>query len=188
MFIFEKTYIKMKILNALKLLFVTVSILSQFYIYAGDTLNLPQHNFYLSISEIIYKKNIQTFEITIRFFSDDFEKTMLHYDNKPLFNKEGIVLDNANNSISRYLSEHFEIFDEKGKKIDYEFIGWEADNEVSWCYLEAHHRRFEYLKVKNKLMTEMFRSQKNLVYLKYNNKETSVLLDKNTIVGTLKFE
>ncbi len=177
----------MSLLNSLKFLFISI-LLSQAYLYAGDTLYFPQHNFYLSISEIIYKKDIQTFEISIRFFSDDFEKTMINYDNTQIFTKEGSVSSDANNSILSYLKKHFNLFDEKGKKIEYEFIGWETEKEVSWCYLEAHHRKFEYLKVKNNFMTEMFRSQKNLVYLKYNEKETSALLDKETISAILKFE
>ncbi len=177
----------MSLLNSLKFLFFSI-LLGQSYLYAGDTLYIPQHNFYLSISEIIYKKDIQTFEISIRFFSDDFEKTMLNYDNTQIFTKEGAVSTKANNSISGYLKKHFAIFNEKGKKIEYEFIGWETEKEVSWCYLEAHQRKFEYLSVTNDFMTEMFRSQKNLVYLKYNEKETSVLLDKETISAILKFE
>ncbi|MCF6241504.1 MAG: hypothetical protein L3J74_09195 [Bacteroidales bacterium] len=177
----------MRQLNTLKFLFAVV-FFSQLNLYAKDTLNLPQHNFYLSISEIIYKKEIQTFEISIRFFSDDFEKTILNYNNTRIFNVDGEILKSANSSISSYLKKHFYIFDEKGKEIEYEFIGWETEKEVSWCYLEAHHRKFEYLKVKNDFMTEMFRSQKNLVYLKFDKKETSVLLDKKKTIGLLTLE
>ena len=177
----------MSLLNTLKFLFATV-FLSPVSLHAEDTLFLPQHNFYLSISEIIYKKDIQTFEISIRFFSDDFEKTMLNYNRTQIFDAGGTVLTSANSSISGYFKKHFAIYDERGKEIEYVFLGWETEKEVSWCYLEAHHRKFEYLSVKNDFMTEIFNSQKNLVYLKFGKKETSVLLDKKKTVGFLKFE
>ncbi len=148
----------------------------------------PKHNFYLSISEIIYKPGLQVFEISIRFFSDDFEKTILNYDNTRIFDQEGNALQSANAAIEAYLKEHFILFDDKGKKIDYFLIGWETEKEVSWCYLEAKHKKFKYLKVKNNLLTEMFISQKNLVYLKSGEKETSVLLDRKTISETLQFD
>ncbi len=177
----------MSLLNTLKFLFATV-FLSPVSLHAEDTLFLPQHNFYLSISEIIYKKDIQTFEISIRFFSDDFEKTMLNYNRTQIFDAAGTVLTSANSSIADYFKKHFVVYDERGKEIEYVFLGWETEKEVSWCYLEAHHRKFEYLSVKNDFMTEIFNSQKNLVYLKFGKKETSVLLDKKKTVGFLKFE
>lgn len=185
--IFEETNIKkMRFLNSLKILLAIF--IGSGSLHAEDTLFLAQHNFYLSISEIIYKKNIQTFEISVRFFSDDFEKSILNHNGTHIFDSSGAVLENSNKSIYEYIQAHFELYDERGKKINYVFIGWETEKEVSWCYLEAHHRKFDYLKVKNDFMTEIFRSQKNLVYLKYGKKETSVLLDKKKTLGFLKFE
>ena len=165
-------------------------ILMILFVFGGNLISgiSPKHNFYLSISEIIYKSDKHTFEISIRFFSDDFEKTILNYNGTRIFDKEGNELRSANSSIASYLNEHFELYDDKDKKIECDFIGWETEKEVSWCYLEANHKKFKNLKVKNNLMTEMFISQKNLVYLKFEKNETSILLDRKNTAGILSFD
>ena len=120
----------------------------------------PAHNFYLSISEIVYKKDNQTFEISIRFFSDDLEKAILNATNTEIFDKEGNIIPASSKDIYNYLKKHFFIYDNRGKIIECDFIGWETENDISWCYLEAHHRKFEYLKVTNNLLIEMFFSRR----------------------------
>ena len=84
-----------------------------------------------------------------------------------------------------YLKNNFFIYDKKGLKIDYDFIGWKIDKEHCWCFVEAKYEQFGKLKVKNSLLTELFAAQKNLVCLKSGNKETSVLLDKKNKIGEL---
>jgi len=148
----------------------------------------PKHDFYLSICEIIYKEDKGMLEISFRFFSDDFEKAIANYNNTATFTKSGIKAKKSDEHIYKYLKEHFLIFDSKNQIIDYKFIGWEIEKELCWCYVEAKSKGFNQLKLKNNLLTEMFARQKNLVYLKSGNKETSIILDKDNKTGVLTLE
>jgi len=163
-----------------------------FFFYNSNSVNqttaAPKHDFYLSICEIIHKKDSQTLEITFRFFSDDLEKIVFNYDHTKISTDFGKKAEGSDKSLFNYLKEHFSIYNKKNKEIEYEFIGWETDKEHSWCYVEAKYKQFSELKVKNNLMIELFAGQKNLVYLKSGSKETSVLLDKNKTVDVLKLE
>ena len=146
---------------------------------------MPKHDFYLSICEIIHKKESQSLQITFRFFADDLEKTILNYDHTRIVTDSWEKSKNSDKSLFNYLKNNFSIYDKKGLKIDYDFIGWEIDKEHCWCFVEAKYEQFGKLKVKNSLLTELFAAQKNLVYLKSGNKETSVLLDKKNKIGEL---
>ena len=148
----------------------------------------PNHDFYLSICEIIYKPETQSLEITFRFFSDDLEKTIFNFDQTSIYTYTGDKSSKSDTSLYNYLRKHFSIYDKDGKRIDYAFIGWEVNKETSWCYVEVKHKQISKLKVENNLLTELFKGQKNLVYFKSGNIETSVLLDKNKIIGELSLD
>lgn len=148
----------------------------------------PKHDFYLSICEIIYKQDKELLEISLRFFADDFEKAIANYNNTAIYTKSGIKTEKSDEQIYNYLKEHFLIFDSKNQIMDYEFIGWEIEKELCWCYVEAKSKSFNQLKLENNLLTEMFARQKNLVYLKSGNKETSIILDKDNKTGVLTLE
>ncbi|RLD75490.1 MAG: hypothetical protein DRJ10_15175, partial [Bacteroidetes bacterium] len=92
----------------------------------------PNHDFYLSICEIIHKKESQSLEITFRFFADDLEKTILNYDHTRIVTDSWGKSKNSDKSLFNYLKNNFSIYDKKGLKIDYEFIGWEIDKEHCW--------------------------------------------------------
>jgi len=170
-----------------KLLLILILVFSEGF-WVDQSTAKTNHDFYLSICEIIYKPDTQSLEITFRFFSDDLEKTILNFDQTSIYTKLGEKSNKSDTSIFNYLRKHFAIYDKHGKRIDYNFIGWETDKEASWCYVEVKHKKISKLKVKNTLLTELFKDQKNLVYLKSNNKESSVLLDINKITDELSLE
>jgi len=166
----------------LSVLFISTSFLS------NKSLNKPNHNFYLSICEIVCNEKNQSLEITFRFFTDDLEKAVNNYNNANIFTDTGNKKEGADKNLFNYLKKHFALYNEKNKIIGYDFIGWETNKEHIWCYLEANSLDICRLKVKNNILTELFIEQKNLVFLKSGNKESSILLDKKQQIGILTFD
>lgn len=145
----------------------------------------PKHNFYLSICEMVYKQETATLQISLRFFTDDIEKAILHYNNTSIISKLGGKTKQSAQSLFSYLKDNFSIYPDENNKAEFEFVGWEIEGGVAWCYLETKIKFLKKLKVENKLLTEIYPSQKNLVYLKSGSNETSILLDKDKIVDVL---
>jgi hypothetical protein len=154
----------------------------------GSTVVVPKHNFYLSICEIVYKKSTGTLQISLRFFTDDLEKAILNYNHVSIISKSGKKAQESDQNLFNYLKDNFSIYQNEQNKTNYNFIGWEIEEGVVWCYLEASIQPFNKLRVESKLLTEIFSSQKNLVYLKSGNNETSVLLDRSKTTDILAIE
>ncbi len=177
-----------KSLSGIFKLLLTLTLVFSNIFLAESSHALPKHNFYLSICEIVYKKESQLLEITFRFFTDDLEKAIMQYNRTQVLTNSGIKTKKSDESISQYLKEHFSVLDKKNQTIESNFIGWETEKEVSWCYVEARYKNFTKLQIQNNLLTELFAKQKNLVYLKSGNKEASILLDIDNKSGVLTLE
>ena len=153
--------------------------------YSGSIV-VPNHNFYLSICEMVFKPASSTLQISIRFFTDDLEKAILRFDGTKIITKSDHKSENSDQSLFHYLKDNFSVYKDENRRLDYRFIGWEIDKGVVWCYLEADLSHFNKLKVKSELLTELYSSQKNLIYLKAGKSETSVLLDKDKVSDFLR--
>ena len=167
---------------------LTISVFLSNTLLDSRTYALPNHNFYISICEIIYKKETKALEISFRFFIDDFEKAIHKYSNSEIFNSMGEKNAGSDKFIFNYLKDNFSMYNKNNQKIDYDFVGWESSDELCWCYVESSVKKLKSLKIYNNLLTEMFKGQKNLVYLKFKNNETSILLDIDKKNGILELE
>jgi len=140
----------------------------------------PCHDYYLSLCELVYNEKSQSLEISIRILSDDLEKAVFHFNNGRIYDPAGKKNEESNNEIAAYLLSKFSVqFDNKAASKP-EFIGWETQEGAAWCYLEIKNvSSFRSVTVHNSLLMEMFERQKNLIYLKKNNTEKSVILVKD---------
>ncbi|MCL7754238.1 DUF6702 family protein [Polaribacter sp. Z022] len=145
------------------------------------------HKYYLSLTQIEYRSELKSVQITINVFMDDIEEA-LNKDykiNLQLTTKN--ELKNNDDYFIKYLNKklHFKI-DDISKKFNY--IGKEYDGDLVYFYLEIEDiNTLNSIEITNKILTTHFPDQQNLVKSKVKKKHKSILLDAKNDKGLLKF-
>ncbi|MBR9832135.1 hypothetical protein GYB57_08320 [bacterium] len=135
------------------------------------------HKFYVSLTQINYNSKTKSIEVTLKLFTDDLELSTTN------FSKKTVKIINAEASdveIANYIKDKFSIsINNKVQVLNY--LGKEMENDVSWCYLEIKNvTDIQSIKINNRIFTEQFPDQKNLIHLNVNGVEESAVLTKNT--------
>lgn len=135
------------------------------------------HPFYVSVIDINHNEKNKSLEISVKIFTEDFEKTLNNLNQK----KINFVLqsdkDLINLYIHNYIQQKLKIFNDK-KKINMQFIGYEIQQESVWCYFEV-----EQIILPNKIdiectiLYDFTENQLNIFHLKYTGKEQSYKLN-----------
>lgn len=145
------------------------------------------HKFYVSVTEIEHVKGQQSVQIISRVFIDDFENLLRQrYD-------EDITLATENENplvdyyTQKYLNDKLRItINNKRQKFD--FLGKEYEDDIMLCYMEiVDIDSISSIEISNKILFELFSDQKNIVRLKMNNINKSLLLIKENDKGMLNF-
>jgi hypothetical protein len=145
------------------------------------------HKYYVSVTQIDYREDKRSVQITSRIFIDDLEKLLRErYD-------EGITLSSkdepktADLYIARYLKEKLKIRinNETSQLV---FIGKEYDADIVRCYLEIEDvKHIETFEVSNKVLFDVFEDQQNIVKTKINAKQKSFIFYPQKDSAVLKF-
>jgi len=118
--------------------------------------------------------------LTIRLFTDDLE-TMLH--NK--YNIDGWIGTSAEHSDSRkrleeYVNERFSIAVNDGEKIVLVTDSMTIVEDSMWFYIKGVAKQaIRRIEVNNRLLTDFFEKQNNLVIINTGKNETGRILDRN---------
>jgi hypothetical protein len=142
-------------------------------------LSLPTtaHEFHTSLVQMDYNAKTKSFEISLRVFSDDMEKAI------SLSNAlNGFRIDKhaeADQLLEKYLHQMF-ILKQKGKTLDYKYLGKQIENDVTWIYIEVPAANCHSIGVECKLLTDVFKDQANIVNWQCNGDKKSFLFDKST--------
>ena len=126
------------------------------------------HKFYVSLTQINYNSKTKSIEVTLKLFTDDLELSTTN------FSKKTVKIINAEDSdveIANYIKDKFSIsINNKVQVLNY--LGKEMENDVSWCYLEIKNvTDIQSIKINNRIFTEQFPDQKNLIHLNVNGVE-----------------
>lgn len=142
------------------------------------------HKFYVSISQINFNEKNKSIEITLKLFTDDLEKSVGDYINQRVKINQA---DDANQNIAAYILKNFSIY-LNGQAQNIQYLGKELENDVSWCFLEIKNiTDFSEIKITNKIFTEQFENQKNLIQISAFDKEESTVLSKNSSTYIFNF-
>ncbi len=139
------------------------------------------HNFHLSNTKVVYKKEKQSVQITMRCFIDDIENSINEIENVSLelgTSKEHI---NASKFLNNYLLNHLNI---KINNINTElnFLGNEFEKDIVFFYLEIENvESINSILVKNTVLLSNFEDQQNIIKLIINNKKKTLLLKNGNI-------
>ncbi len=156
-----------------------------FVLLVGSFFSLPatnlsegsDHEFHVSVTRIAYNGETKSFEVTLKLFTDDFERSLeglgapvLRLGSpRELPAADTIIGDYLNNRIAFFVDDHQMAFDYLGKEV-------ELDN-TTWCYLEISGiESFNSLRIRNKVLMELFDDQTNLVNIFVAGEKSSLLL------------
>lgn len=142
-------------------------------------LSLQAHEYYVSISDIEYNPEAQSLEITLKLFTDDLELALQQADSSAVLSPED-SLSSPDSLMANYCQQSFSV-QLNGQSVSYSYIGYEFEEDVTFCYLEAEKIEFNQLKeatvaIENSLLMDILPSQVNLVHLRVGDQKRSLLL------------
>ncbi len=135
------------------------------------------HPFFVSMTDINHNAKEQTLEISVRVFSDDFEKVLVK-NNKTQFDIAKPTNKTAvDKMISAYIGKNL-LLTIDGKKLTPTYIGYEIQEASVWSYFEIKQMpSVNRIDVVNTLLYDFNDKQINLHHVKMNGKEKSYKLN-----------
>jgi hypothetical protein len=148
------------------------------------------HAFHISKTDISFNPTGKSVQLTMHIFIDDFEKALDKQGTSKLFIGSELEKKEVNDLIVKYLQNNFTI-QINGKKMPYTWVGKETtkDKQALWLYLEIKNiREVRNISVENKVLTELFADQKNIVQVNIPSKKQGYfLLTKSKISDSATF-
>jgi hypothetical protein len=131
------------------------------------------HRYYFSLSELKVDTKKKSLELSCKLFTDDIEDALLKLNHSKVdlatSTKNKVVLG----QVETYLHERFKIVI-NGIPIQTHLIGFEAENEVTWFYLEGTVSATlspVKIKITNSLLYDFLPEQTNLLHFTWNDQE-----------------
>lgn len=148
------------------------------------------HAFHISKTDITHKTAEKSLQITMHIFIDDLELALEKQGHKKLFVGTEKEVAQAKTLIEQYLRANF-LVSINGKNCVYQWVGKETstDKQALWIYLEATNiKEVKQISVENKVLTELFADQKNIVQVNVPAKKQGYfLLDRSKIRDACTF-
>lgn len=144
-------------------------------IYLSATVTL--HPFYISMTDVNYNSKSKAIEISVRVFTDDFEKTL----RKNCTCKVDLLDQGRKKEMEKlataYILQHLQIkVDGLPQKLA--FAGYEQEQESTWNYFIIKNiGQIKRLDINNSLLHDYRDEQTNMLHVKANGKELTDKLD-----------
>lgn len=140
--------------------------------------SVPEHKFYVSVTQVEYAEQSSSIQIISRIFIDDMEQVLNErYDLTAdlATDKESAL---AVSYIENYLRAKMR-FSINGEWVPFEFLGRRYERDLLICYLEIpkiQAANLRTLEVDNTVLMDIFEEQRNLVHFKVRDAKKSVVL------------
>ena len=133
------------------------------------------HKFYLSTTEIEYKKELKTFQIMTQLFIDDLE-LLLQQQEKSLRLFPDSNAKHSDSLLIINLKKEFQLII-NGEPQEISYLGKEYKNDIVVCYLELYLDEIpSTIEIKNSMFFDLFDSQQNIIHYKNEASRNSFLL------------
>ena len=133
------------------------------------------HKFYLSTTEIEYKKELKTFQIITQLFIDDLE-LLLQQQEKSLRLFPDSNAKQSDSLLKFHLKKEFQLII-NGDPQEISYLGKEYKNDIVVCYLELYIDELpRALEIKNRMFFDLFDTQQNIIHFKSEVRRKSFLL------------
>jgi len=146
------------------------------------------HKFYVSVTNVTYSEKDASIQITSRIFIDDLEAVFKERYGVDLNLATDAEAEIANDYFEKYLRTKF-IIELNGEKRDFEFLGKKYDNDIVICYFEVPEVDLDNITsiaIRNKVLTDLYDEQQNILHFKINGLKKSFVLLKQSNKGMLK--
>ena len=135
------------------------------------------HPFYISMTEINFNNKSKSLEVSVRIFTDDFEKTL----RKKCNCKVDLMAVNEKKAMEKvvndYVQQHLQIKAD-GRLQALEFVGYQQEEESTWNYfLVKNVSQVKKLEIVNSLLHDYREEQVNMLHIKANGKDYTDKLD-----------
>ena len=144
----------------------------------------PKHDYHVSVTQMQYNSALKAFEVSIRIFTDDFEKGLSAENG----NRRLTVKNNDGNDpiVERYIRKNFLLADNQKKVLAIRYVGKEQEEDATWIYLEIPFQGLlEGYKLHNSILMETFEDQVNMTNLKFSSQKKTFLFKKGQVVHSL---
>lgn len=133
------------------------------------------HPYYVSVTDIRIDTEKRTAGISCKMFTDDLEEAMRTLYKHPVeLLKRSSAVDSL---LALYVTERLEI-SVGDKEIDYKFLGYEIEEESTWCYFEGDVLSGEKkVRVSASILYDFLKEQTNFVHCHYNGERKSFKLE-----------
>jgi len=130
------------------------------------------HPFFVSVADFNFNAADKTLEISVRIFTDDFEKTLRK-------NNPGTKVDllkpelkaAMDNLVKTYVPAHLKV-NIDGKNAGLQYIGFEKIEESTWCYFEVPNIvAIKKLVIQNSILYDWQPKQSNMNMVHYGGKD-----------------
>ena len=145
------------------------------------------HKYYLSLTQIEYSQEQKSLQIIINVFMDDIETALNKDYNIDLQLTTKKELKNADEYFEKYLNQKLK-FKLLNQELSFRYLGKEYEGDLVYFYLEIQDIEApQSLEVSNKILTQHFEDQQNVVKMKIGKKRRSKILTKENDKALLKF-
>jgi hypothetical protein len=132
------------------------------------------HPYYVSVTDISYKKDEKTLQVSCKMFTDNIESTLKKVYKTPvdlLHPKDEIA---AKKLLAHYIITHLKI-KANGKPAVLDFLGYEQEEDAIWSYFEIRNMDVlpKNIHIENSLLYEYFPQQINMVHTQVEGKKQS---------------
>jgi hypothetical protein len=169
------------------------------FCFLGINTNMPylaaiasdsRHAYHISKTDMVFKPSEKTVQITMHIFIDDLELALEKQGQAKLFIGSEREKKEADGLIYNYLKKNLALHI-NGNKADYTWVGKEntSDKQALWVYLEITKvKQVKNIKVENRLLTELYADQKNIVQVNVPTKKMGYFtLDRSKPVDSTTF-
>ena len=185
--------------NLIRVLLFSLAVLGTGWSYV--IIEVEGHPFYVSVCQVDFNPENRTFQISIKIFTDDFERALEESTDKRLRLGTRKEHEETDEIIRAYFKDRFSI-QVNDAAIDLNYLGKEVGIDTTWCYIEskmipppvpdsdrkthASNKRSQRIpdptflegriRITNQILLETFDNQTNIVHIKIGNQRKSLLL------------
>ncbi len=144
------------------------------------------HKVHVSVSQLEYNQKAQSVEIVLRVYADDFENALSQHAKRQVkFDPAAINKDKRiAETVMAYLRDSFQLKDKSGRPVRLNWVGMEWQVDMFWVYVEGkmpavptNSNALEGAQLKNKVFSELFDDQVNIVNAKIQNKQVGLMFE-----------
>jgi hypothetical protein len=145
------------------------------------------HPFYVSVAEVEHNAAGKSLEISLKFFTDDFEQTLEKAYKAALDIHGSKDKASFDKFIPGYINRHFSLTAD-GKVVKLDYVGYEVDKESVYCYFESGNVPVpKKIDILNSLLHEFNKEQINIMHVSVNGKRQSTKLNFPDTRASLNF-